>query len=156
MVGCPQLGKLCGAVAKTMIDLDTAANAAAMKVNMSADMGYADKCTWIAYATKYNPTFIMGKGNNTTTTSDTLGIYEDATKQTWILHHMEYNGEQLPIASGGYRVTNTQAAPTGGKGLDQYGMVPMFTMGSNLYGKQRTWYGKGTAVYNPSNWSTPY
>jgi len=32
----------------------------------------------------------------------------------------------------------------------------MFTMGSNLYNKQRTWYGKGTSVYNKSNWNSPY
>jgi hypothetical protein len=73
---------------------------------------------------------------------------------------MEYNDEQLPMnATTGYIGTNIQgntAASTGGKGLDEYGLVPMFTMGQNLYNKQRTYYGKGTAVYHKSNWSSPY
>lgn len=69
---------------------------------------------------------------------------------------MEYNDEQLPAASGGYIVTNTQAAPTGGKGIDEYGKVPLFTMGANLYTKQRTYYGAGTSIYNTNNWMSPY
>jgi hypothetical protein len=123
LVGCPQLGKLCGAKAVAMIDMDSVSSAASLKVNMNKTMGYADKCTWMTYAKLHNPTFVLGKGANASTSSDTLGIYEGAS-QTWILHHMEYNDEQIPAASGGYIVTNTQALPTAGKGLDEFGRVP--------------------------------
>lgn len=75
-----------------MIDLDTVSTAAASKVNMAADMGYNHKCTWMAYATKYNPTFILGEGTASNNT-DKLGIFENSLKQTFILHHMEYNDE---------------------------------------------------------------
>jgi hypothetical protein len=68
-------------------------------------MGYADKCTWMTYAKLHNPTFILGKGTKAAGT-DSLGIFAGAS-QTWILHHMEYNDEQIPMnATTGYIITN--------------------------------------------------
>jgi len=107
LVGCPQLGKLCGAKAVAMIDMDSVSTPSALKVTMNKTMGYADKCTWMTYAKLHNPTFVLGEGTKagSTAPADTIGMSAGAS-ESFILHHMEYNDEQLAINSGGYVITN--------------------------------------------------
>jgi hypothetical protein len=89
----------------------------------------------------------MGKGASTASTSVTTGL---TTTSGFVVHHMEYNSEQLAKQGDNDYVTLTAA-------LDYTSKTPQFTMPYGTYAKQRTWYGAGTGlITDTSNWSSPY
>lgn len=48
-------------------------------------MTFNDKCTWVATAWDYAPTFVMSNGT-AATAAENLGL----VTSNWIIHHMEY------------------------------------------------------------------
>lgn len=104
----------------------------------------SDKCTYVAYGKTNPPAFKIGE---VTVSAASTGLLPASN---WVIHHMEYNSNQLPAqASIDYLTTNAY--------LDITSKVPLFLMASAKYQLQRTWYGAGgTGVTDKANWSSPY
>jgi hypothetical protein len=88
------------------------------------------KCTWVLHGVKYPPAFSIAK-----TSGGINGLMNDSTlalssTNYWIIHHMEYNGAQLPLNestpgasyTGYYDATNPNLASN--KALDVTSKVP--------------------------------
>jgi len=87
----------------------------------------------------------MGKGASTPAAA-TIGLLSTSG---WVVHHMEYNSEQLAVQGSIDYITYDKA-------LDFTSKTPQFTMPYTTYAKQRTWYGAGTGITGTGNWSSPY
>lgn len=128
-----------------LADTDAAAsstNVLALELKL-VTLTVSDKCTYVAYGKTNPPAFKIGA---VTVSSATTGILATSN---WVIHHMEYNSNQLaPQASIDYLTTTTY--------LDATSKVPLFVMASAKYQLQRTWYGAGTSVTDKANWSSPY
>jgi hypothetical protein len=104
----------------------------------------SDKCTFVAHGLTNPPAFMIGAATGSGSTS--TGILATSN---WVIHHMEYNTNQLPEQAALDYLTID-------KYLDFTSKVPLFLMASGKYQLQRTWYGAGTSLTDKANWSSPY
>lgn len=140
MVGCPQTTN-CGASKNftTLTDNSSTQTGATGKTTIAVNSITPDlKCTYVVRTSAGPPAFKISNP-----ASGASGVNSD-----WVIHHMEYNSNQLAISAGNLiKVTDA---------IDEISGTPMFVMPNNLYTKQRTWYGVGSAAINTSNYSSPY